>query len=332
MTKKILYIVFLGLLSAFSFYLLEVSYYYFTHNPLYVLNIFPQGGYLKKDPNLGLIGNGRKNIRVLRTRSKKLIADVTYNMNDHYRVVPKTPLLNVVSDHSYFFYGGSYMFGMGLNDIDTLPAQFQALKANANVYNLGISGWGIHQLLYLIQQGKLDSYFNQNSNNTVIYGLMRHHIHRANHDLSALSHVPWNHSTPTYRFNDEGSVIYLGPYRQAYPTLSYLGETLNRSTAIRKLLSFTAQYNYEEKEKLFCGIIQSISIELKKRNINFVTFSYNDLQYVDSLKNCLQRNGQYISLGDKAYVENRKYRLHDRDHHPSALFNKFLAEKLSGTL
>lgn len=49
------------------------------------------------------------------------------------------------------FFGGSYMFGEGLNDDETIPYFFNRMIPSANVKNYGFHGHGVHNALRLLE-------------------------------------------------------------------------------------------------------------------------------------------------------------------------------------
>ena len=59
----------------------------------------------------------------------------------------------------YLFIGDSFVFGEGLSDADTLPAQFaRETGATARVVNLGVVGYGPEHLVRALETGLYDSY------------------------------------------------------------------------------------------------------------------------------------------------------------------------------
>ena len=59
----------------------------------------------------------------------------------------------------YLFMGDSFVFGEGLSDADTLPAQFaREIGSKARVVNLGVVGYGAEHLVRALETGLYDSY------------------------------------------------------------------------------------------------------------------------------------------------------------------------------
>ena len=70
--------------------------------------------------------------------------------NNKFRVTPQ--MNNLAKDKSLNFYGGSFAFGFGLNDDETMPYLLQNYLKNWKINNYGINGYGVHQMLALIQK------------------------------------------------------------------------------------------------------------------------------------------------------------------------------------
>ena len=82
------------------------------------------------------------------SEKEEMIYDVSYTIgSDGYRLdVPST-------NYDIFIYGGSFTFGEGLDDNETL-SYFLKEKHGFTSKNLGIHGYGLHHALYNIQHGK----------------------------------------------------------------------------------------------------------------------------------------------------------------------------------
>jgi len=77
-----------------------------------------------------------------------------YIMNmQGFRVMPK-----IDSDNVYIFLGCSFVFGLGVNNNETLPYYFlEKLGRRSAVYNFGIAGRGINAALSIIKNNVLDA-------------------------------------------------------------------------------------------------------------------------------------------------------------------------------
>ena len=94
----------------------------------------------------------RPNLRELPGRLRvagQIIYEVTYSTGRFgWRATPQVP----GAAGEVLFFGGASVFGIGLNDADTLPARFDAeMKGATNSHNYGVPGWGAKETLRLLE-------------------------------------------------------------------------------------------------------------------------------------------------------------------------------------
>ncbi len=104
------------------------------------------------------------------------------------------------------FLGDSYTFGDGLDDQDTLPQQFAVARGlHDKVINTAFSGYGTHQVLRLLQSGRLDGRLGS-GRRSFIYLVIDEHLRR----IEGRAPTDWM-GTPHFEL-DGPSVRYVGPY------------------------------------------------------------------------------------------------------------------------
>lgn len=127
--------------------------------------------HLKDTENVRIYGENRHDDPVLgygpepkitRTASRRVsgsgevIYDVLYTTDEQGRRV--TPRRGDKADTVVFIFGCSFTFGEGLNDGDSYPWKLgELLGEKYQVFNYGYHGYGSHQMLALIQSGRLDA-------------------------------------------------------------------------------------------------------------------------------------------------------------------------------
>ena len=77
--------------------------------------------------------------------------------NEGFRVTPGN---DVKKQYRINFLGGSFVFGWGLNDNETLPYNFFKISKKWNSFNYGIPGYGVHQSLALLTEKKIEGNLN----------------------------------------------------------------------------------------------------------------------------------------------------------------------------
>ncbi len=146
--------------------------------------------------------------RIRRYEDEELVFDVTYTMNEHgLRVGP--PRVENPDNECILFFGGSFMFGEGLEDAETLPYRMGIESGGRfEIHNFGFSGYGPHQMLAALELGLVDSVVDCQPR-YVIYQAGYFHIPRA----SGLS--SWDARGPYFALVEEGRVEYRGRFDQA---------------------------------------------------------------------------------------------------------------------
>ncbi len=108
------------------------------------------------DSVAGVVLEPSSSFRAIRKTSDELIFDVVYSIDEHgFRSTPR----QAGSDYEgcLLFFGCSTIFGLGLNDDETLPYfTNEALDFRYRVYNFGLSATGPNQTLALIESGRFE--------------------------------------------------------------------------------------------------------------------------------------------------------------------------------
>ena len=104
------------------------------------------------------------------------IFDVVYTTNEAgLRASPPS----AEARESILFFGGSFTFGTGVNDDETMPHRGGvATKGKYRVFNFGYAGYGPHQMLAAIEGGLVDEIVIEPPK-YVIYQAIPHHVERA---------------------------------------------------------------------------------------------------------------------------------------------------------
>jgi hypothetical protein len=130
-----------------------------------------EGRLAERDPELGsvLIPNAMARQWAV-DRQGRVVFDVTYHVgDDRSRVVPGRPSLGP----EWWLVGGSFLFGHGLEDHETIPALTQQ-AAGARVFNLGRSGFGTAEVYLHLRR----LYAERRMPSLVVYFLMDSHFWR----------------------------------------------------------------------------------------------------------------------------------------------------------
>lgn len=143
----------------------------------------------------------------------ELMWDVTYTMDRRgLRVTPEPQR----RDRCILFFGGSFVFGEGIDDEATLPYQVGEMMApDVKAYNFGMTGYGAHQMLAALELGLVDETLDcdRNAVSDVVYQSLSMHL------LRAAGVAPWDDHGPRYELDEKGEAIYRGHFDDGYRKL-----------------------------------------------------------------------------------------------------------------
>lgn len=223
----------------------------------------------------------------------KILLDSIYTIGqDGFRITPKSDAINYSKKINFF--GGSYTFGWGVNDDETLPYYFQNYNQSWKVKNYAINGYGAHQMLAQIEN---DPKILEDINILITSNF---HIPRSSCKRD------YSFGTPKYIIDDKnnlkrdgycanlllksiqlpkifGSIINRSEIKKLFDNIFLKPKEIN-SRDIEIYISIIKKTNKlikENEKKFFVGYIknnlndidQVIFQKLKKENINYIDLS-----------------------------------------------------------
>lgn len=274
----------------------------------------------QNDPDLGYRHSSSVTVRHIERTVDKVIFDATYSLDDFgRRFYPEhTP------DGKASFVvlsGGSYTYGTGLNDDETLSYFMNSLSKTHFVYNYGIAASGPHMALALTESGRFKKEISQ-KNGIMIHTYIHAHIQRANGFMNELS---WLKNTPCYERSSDGTYIRNGSFETCSPLRTWALLKLNSLLLDTPFYTNFPSLQPEHLEKT-CQLMAQMKVAFKKQypRGRFFVFLHPligpDLP-VGSMKDCLQRKKvRYLTMmtgPDRAKI----YTI-PGDGHPNARFNR----------
>ena len=266
------------LLSLFSisfvFTFIEIFLFFIHHNVNFSLkndniskDVKYEKTYLGYQPEPGthnhlIISNGKTLINSKYTIGK-----------DGFRVTPREN--NVDYNKNINFFGGSYTFGWGLNDNETLPYFLQKERQNWKVKNFAINGYGAHQMLAQIEN---DSKILKDINI-----LITANFHAARSSCKR----DYSFGTPKYIIDDNHNLKRFG----------YCGNLLLTKFQLPKI--FGSIINRSEIKKLFDKVF------VKSNDINSTDIDIY-ISIIKRIKELINENNQEFFVG---YIETSFYDL-----------------------
>ncbi len=288
------------------------------------------GGLMRPDDLLGYTANPGEYIakRCVVSCEERVVYDAKYSVNPQgHRRTPQADSSHLTA----IFFGGSFTFGSGVNDDETLPYYFAQKNPSYGVLNLGLGGYGPQHMLRQLESADFSRHTGQNIE------LMVFHTSPELADRSYC--IPtFSAGTPKYRFRN-GEVSLSG---KCWGRVGIVPRILDRSTAYKTIRSriLPGIIGFDEKIDLYLQIINKASKMAKEKyGCRFVVaylraqdgyfhwseysndkilrfFSDNDIEYID-----VTLASDVGALSDELKIIG--------DGHPSPLAHKRRAEAIT---
>ena len=267
-------------------------------------------------------------------KDEQLLYDVTYTIGDDgLRITPKFELSSW--DQCIVLFGGSFTFGEGLNDEETMPYLVGKLS-KFNTYNFGFYGYGPHQMLSALEQGMVERIVECRPK-IAIYQVPRTHV------LRSAGLTKWDKHGPEYILLSDGTVKFDGHFDDESPAVtrdestdfpSRIMAQLKKSFLFKKYIENIVPYS-DEAIELFLAIIEEAKKEFTGRfpgsafHVIFWDYKPNHWDTKKILEE-LSRKGIKTHLISSILPDfNRqkaKYEISPYDLHPNALAQETIAQ------
>lgn len=267
-------------------------------------------------------------------KSGKEVYDAYYSFAEGRRVTPDS---DPASQQYSIFLGGSFTFGEGLNDSETLPYHYNQLhKQKRNIRNYGFNGYGTHQV-YTIAKNFIvtDSALQRAENVEVYYWFIDPHILRAN------GYSPWDQKSARYVL-ENGAIKHTGTFKEAKGNRSYITNVFNliwansgifnriknrvatgkdETDLVLRLIKETHRL-FKEKGFEFTVLVQDTSRSDPLFDKYFKNMREKIVQYLE------EQNIQFIRVDEAVFHGNQtdNHLIIPGDGHPTSEFNKRLAD------
>jgi hypothetical protein len=257
------------------------------------------------------------------TLDGEVIYDVTYTIGDDGYRMSRTsePFMANV-------YGGSFTFGEGLNDNETLVHYLWA-DHGFNAKSVGIHGYGLQQALYNIEHGLTTS-----------------------EGFNILLTVPWHalrssckpfYASGTPRYEVEGEYARLAGVCSDEGLFSRIARHSNIFKLVQKVLYNEKNRITDEDIELYLAIVRTIARHTHESNsrlvIAYIQATQERMQFTEWSNESLVEELKVISdifvdvtLSDEQETLDPKYYIHELDPHPSAQANRERAQLIFQSL
>lgn len=277
-----------------------------------------------KDDNMGYVLKSDSTKRAAKYYGEEKIYDVTYTVDaDGLRVAPPC---RTDCDGAVLFFGGSFTYGEGVNDEETMPYRVGVrAQGQYHIYNFGVHGYGPQHMLALIESGRVRSVAKETPQHAVYQALYPSHAQRAAGKYS------WLQNSPRYTLDGNGTPVRHGSFKDSawtHPTWKWLRWQIRKSSLGRRLLTMQRWFTAADR-RLFLAIVKRSADLLKSEypSLKFHVLIWNSDK---SVMGWLADNGIDVCevSGLTAEAERREGTavLHEKDYHPSPLMHDLIAQ------
>ncbi len=230
-----------------------------------------------------IIYQKNKKIRAFKeTENHKKIFDVNYTTNEssHRVVVQRSS-----QDEQLLLFGDSFTWGIGVQDEESYPYVLSKLSSNRNVYNLGIPGGSVNDILDDLQNEGYRYKNIQFKKGYSVYVAISDHIQRTTCTLKCFneSYVKWLPQKSNYTYNGH-EMIRLGSFEESRPVLNLFYKAINKLFLIQFFKIDFSTFDWQI-EKFVLMIKQLKILTEKKFGTKFLfTFYPGTYSYWDEIK------------------------------------------------
>ena len=266
------------------------------------------------------LGNQLKkgNYQHYKKKSENFIFNINYKIGDDNFRVNSLIKNDVNKSLKASFFGGSDVFGWGLNENETLPYLFYKENRNYNVFNYGILGGSVNQNLEMIRKN-INTLGDINILITSSYQLPRISCNR-----------DYSFNTPSFTIVNE-ELKFDGYCIFSFLKLNFqiprlVGSIINRSEIIKILNNAFTNEGNTKNIKTYVKIINEINEISKKNDKKLIVLYYGPKKKADDeIINSLIKNN--ISYIDVSLHDKRFFIKHDK--HFNKLANEMWLNKLN---
>lgn len=262
--------------------------------------------------------------QVKKTYRGETLYTTTYTIDDvGLRVSPPENESGV--EGTVLFFGGSFTYGEGVGDLETLPYQVGVqTDGRFRIRNLGFHGYGPQQMLVSLQGGLMARLADPQEPITVVYECGLFHARRA------AGSVPWSARLPRYELDQDGTLRAAGFFEEYQIRQGMVERFVARSFLFKSLFGEGRPANSQEID-LFLGIVAASRDQLNSLypGAEFHVVFWDDGNWLRDRKVI----GGLADLGIETHLvstvfslNDPQYRISPYDRHPSAAANRELAE------
>ena len=258
----------------------------------------------------------------------QIVYEATYTHDEHgLRESPPCDGENAVGD--VLFFGGSFTYGMGVNDNQTMPFQVGLMtERQFCIHNFGLQGYGPHQMLSALEHGIVARVVPDDGKIKVgIYLAITDHLSRA------AGRSTWDQHGPRYLMAPSGEVRFSGNFDDNTGFSKSLARHLRKSFTYNRIAE--ARTGAREMDlELFLGIVnasrKTFESLYEKTDFHVIFWDNPQIELSQKTAGYLKGKMQHLHLITEIipdiHQNKELYRISEHDGHPSAHTHGLIAE------
>jgi len=165
-------------------------------------------------------------------KGDELVFSTTYTIDAHRRrIVSHTPPLDLAPRRQFLLcFGCSFMFGIGVEDDQTLPFYLAQNAPGHHVYNYAFGTYGPHHTLAMLEEPGFSEHVEEDDG-IAIYLYLVCHCRRALGSMRMVS--SFGRNAPCYELDGHGRVVYQGSFAETRPWRGRLYDLLARDQILK---------------------------------------------------------------------------------------------------
>lgn len=296
---------------------------YFVYNEVRYEGGYMEGYFVSNDI-LGYGPDKDRSITSKKFHGDKQVYDVTYTIGkDGLRITP--PGSSYYNDECIISFGGSFAFGEGVNDRDSMPYVVGTLQGR-KTHNFGFHGYGPHQMLAAIENGMIHC-----KPKFAIYQAITGHV------IRSAGYSAWDTHGPKYVMKNR-HLTYSGSFddwKNVFPW-GLMISRLEKSYFYKRFFRyFIHRYiTFERDIQLFIEIVDASRRRLTEEfaDVEFYVILWDNLPddntYLKIKEGFESRSIRYDPVSDMLpgfFEDAGKYEI-DHDGHPTSTAHRLIAK------
>ncbi len=157
------------------------------------------------------------------------VYDVTYNIDNRYARKTSSSARAASAQKDLYFFGGSFVFGEGVEDDETLPSIVARAAPDWRVTNFGFPGHGPAQMLQRLESdAALQDHAGTDA--MLVYVFIPGHVRRVAGSMRVAT--SWGRDFPSYAINEDDELFRMGTFSDSHPLVSKAYAFLSRERVL----------------------------------------------------------------------------------------------------